>query len=174
MRTLSSTTSTETAKPITRPIHLVEIVTNTVTYRWSSSNDVTYNSATYTGNGVSVSALRNLAGGGQEGQITLPNIDGAAAALVLSADIADKACRIYELSGDGPYSVGDAVLLFEGVCDCASDINDERVTIDITSAARNMEQTPRILWNLFCHHMPAAGTVIAWAGERYTLEPRSG
>lgn len=174
MRTLSTYTTTEIAKAITRPIHLVELVTDATTYRWSSSGDVPYASVTWTGNGVSVEDLRNLAGGGQEGRISLPNIDGAAAALVLGTGIADRVLRIYELAGDGPYTAGDAALLFDGVCDAATSIDDERVTIDITSAARNMEQSPRILWNLFCNHMPAPGTVIPWAGERYALEPRSG
>lgn len=174
MRTLSSNTATETARPITRPMHLVHIVTDTVTYRWCSSNTVTFDGQTWTGNGVAVTALRNLAGGGMEGQISLPNIDGAGAAVALNNDLIDKACRIYELYGDGPYNVADAVVIFDGVCDAASDIGDERVIIDITSAARNRELSPRMLWNLFCNHMPAPGTVIAWAGERYTLEPRDG
>lgn len=169
MRTLSTTTNTEVSKTITRPILLVEI-SFPIAYRWATLGDVTWNGYTWTSNGVRVEDIRNLAGGGVEGRISIPNHDNAASALVLGNSIADTPCVIWHLYGDGPYAVADAVELFRGVLDGA-EIGLDRVSIGLTSTGRVNEVSPRLfIAPPICNKLPPRGTVLAWAGERYTLE----
>lgn len=171
MRDLTAATGTEIARGITRPRYLIELVMENVTYRWSSGSEATWNGQLWTQNGAQVDDLRAVAGGAQEGRISLPNHDNAASALVLSDGINGRACRIWQIYGDGPFATDDAVLLFEGVCDGA-ELAIERVSIDLTSAGRVNELSPRLYWDMACTHIPPAGTVISWGGEHYRLERR--
>ena len=171
MRTLTAATKTEIERDITRPIYLVELVMATVTYRLSTGPAVSWNGSTWSQSGAQVDDLRAVSGGAQEGRISLPNHDNAASALVLSDGVAGRACRIWQLYGDGPYATNDAVLLFDGECDGA-DLTIERVSIDLTSSGRIRELSPRLYWEHFCKHIPPAGTVISWGGEHYRLERR--
>lgn len=173
MRTLSTAAAADVVKPITTPFHLVELVMASATYRWSTRGTVSWDSQTWTEAGVMVEGLRNLVGGGMEGAISITNTDNAASALVLADGVADRECRVWQLNGAGPYVLADAVKLFDGVCDGA-DIGLDRVRIDIITAKRVRETAPRIYFEAFCAHMPAAGTVLAWGGEHYTLENRNG
>lgn len=174
MRTLSTTTDTETAKAITRPIELIELVLASGTYRWSSAGDVSFNGYTWSESGAQVDHLQSLAGGAQQGIISLSNTDNAASALVLADGVADAPITLYQLYGDGPYAADDAVELFSGVCDGAPQIGLDRVQISITSAGRAREFAPRIYFEQFCNWIPPAGKVISWGGEHYRLERRDG
>lgn len=173
MRALSGATLSEIVKPITRPINLIEIVFAAVTYRLSTGPTVTWNAQTWIASGAKVENLQSLVGGAMDGRISLPNTDNAASALVLVDGVADRVCRIYQLYGDGPYSVGDEIKLFEGVCDNA-EIDLDRVVINITTERRLSETAPRIYFEAFCTRLPPAGTVISWGGEHYRLEARDG
>ena len=172
MRTLSTTTNTEVAKPITVPIYLIELVLS-ITYRFSTRGAITWNGFTWVQSGAKVDTLRTTPGGSQEGAISLQNFDNGASSFVLVDGIGDKPCRIWALYGEGPYLVGDAVQLFEGVCDSA-ELNLDRVVIRVASAGRLREQSPRLYWDQPCNFIPAPGRVFAWGGERYTLEARDG
>ncbi len=172
MRDLSETTQAETEKAITSPFYLVEIVMATVTLRLSSSGETAWNGETWAQAGVQVDDLRQVAGGEMEGSISLPNTDLAASALVLADGINDRPCRIRKLYGAGPHAPEDAVLLFDGVCDGAPSLSIQRISIEITTRGRINELSPRLRWELFCNHIPPAGTVIPWGGEHFRLEPR--
>ncbi|MGE0289691.1 MAG: hypothetical protein AB7I42_25625 [Bradyrhizobium sp.] len=172
MRTLTEKTQTDTSGQITRPFYLIELVMASATYRWSSRQTVDWNSQTWTQNGVQVDELRDLAGGAQEGRISLPNHDRAASALVLAERINGRPIRIWQLYGDAPHAIDDAVALFDGYCDGAPNVAASRVSIEITSAGMENEDAPRLRWELFSSHIPPSGTVISWGGEHYRLERR--
>jgi|GEM_PF-2500812 len=175
MRTLSLNLQTEVARDITTPFAVVEITTNAATVlRFSSRETVTWNAVTWTESGIKVDSLRDLPGGAQEGRLVFQNFDNAASALVLTDGITDAPVKVYLLYGAGPtFAAGDGVQIFEGVCD-ASDVQLERVTIDITSAGRLRETSPRLYYTSFCHYMPPAGRVLSWGGEHFELISRNG
>lgn len=174
MRELTEYMDAEIARPITRPLNLIEILLPSVTLRWSTGRTVEWDGDTWTDAGVTLEALRALAGGAMEGMISVRNTELAASGLVLVDGVNDRPCRIWELSGPGPFDPADAVMTFEGVCDGTPDISIERVRIAITSASRVREMSPRIYFEQFCNHIPPAGTVISWGGEHYRLEARGG
>lgn len=158
--------------PITVPFWLVELEMATATYRWSSRHELDWNGHTWAQSGVQVDTLRDLAGGAQEGTISLPNHDRAASALVLAERINGRPVRIWKLYGQPPYAVGDAILKFSGVADGTPNVAAPRVSIEINGVGLDNQEAPRLLWDLFSNHIPPAGSVISWAGEHFLLERR--
>ncbi|WP_347278609.1 hypothetical protein [Plasticicumulans sp.] len=168
MRTLSGTTAAALAGPITRPLLLIELSLSPV-QRWSTGGAVTWNGYAWSESGARVEDLSELPGAAVEGRISAPNADGALGALLLAQGATDLPCRIWALYGDGPYALGDAVLLFDGVTDGAE--HGLRVTIGLITAARRRLTAPRLRCAPpLCNRLPPAGTVLAWNGERYVLE----
>lgn len=174
MRDLTPNQQAETQKASTEPFHLVELQTPTATYRWSSRATAVWRGQEWTGGVVRVDGLAALAGGSAEARISLSNSDNAASALALVDNINDSPCRIYQLYGAAPHADADAALVFAGVVDGVPRIGTARVTIDLLTAGRAMEMSPRLYFELFCSSLPPAGTVISWAGEHYRLEARNG
>ncbi len=171
MRALSGPTAAALAGPITRPILLIELSLAPV-QRWSTGGPVTWDGYTWSESGARVEELRELPGAAVEGRISAPNADGALGTLLLSQGATDVPCRIWALYGDGPYALGDAVLLFGGVTDGAE--HGLRVTLDLITAARRRLTAPRLRCAPpLCNHLPPSGTVVSWNGERYALEGRA-
>lgn len=169
MRTISTRNDTEVAKKITKPFYIMDLVL-TITYRWSTLGSVLWNGQTYTPNGLRVMEINDIPGGSKEGRFSLPNHDNAASALALGEDLNDKTCRIWKLYGDEPYAVDDAISVFDGVLDGSSSIKSNEVIFGFTSEGRLREMSPRIhIAPPLFNHLPARGTVLAWAGERFEL-----
>lgn len=158
---------------VTAPFMVVELVTPSVTYRWSTGPTIDWQGATWNGIGIEVENLRPVLGGGLEGTISLPNSDGAASAIVLGQRLSDCQVRIWKLYTGAPTDPDDGLALFEGVVD-GQEIVGERARIDIVTEGRERELSPRLYFDAFCSHIPPAGTVVSWEGEHYKLEGRNG
>jgi len=168
-RTLPANTDTATQAAITTPIYLVRINLSTGDVRHSSRGDVTYNGYSWSGTGIRVENLTPTKGGGMSGAISIPNTDLAWSAIVLNNDIRGRDIDISMVYSETP-SVGDAVMVFSGVMDSVPVI-DTRVVINIVSEGIGTAFSPRLFCAPpLCNHMPAAGTIIEWSGERYVLE----
>lgn len=173
MLTLSSTTATEVAKSSTQPFYIVELLFSTP-LRLSSGPTCSWNSQTWTANGVGVRDILQLDGGGQKAVIRLPNTDNSASALVMSDGIVDVGCNIWQLYGAGPYAVGDAVQIFSGVIDSVDEMTLSSVLMQAVSDSARREKSPRIYFDHICRYLPPAGRVLAWNGQYFKLETRNG
>ena len=168
-RTLPSNTDTATQAAITTPIYLVRLNLQSGDVRYSTRGDISYNGYTWLGNGVRIENLSPTKSGGVSGSISIPNTDLAWSAIVLGNDIRGRDVDIRMVYSDTP-SNNDAVMVFSGVMD-AVPVIDTRVVINVISEGIGTAFSPRLFCAPpLCNHMPAAGTVIEWSGERYVLE----
>ena len=168
MRTLSTTTSTEVAKVITQPFY-VAYLGFPAPVRLSTRGAVTWNSQTWLEEDLKIQALSTSKGAILSGALRIANHTNTYSSLILNNGVANRICKIWALYGAGPYSAGDAVLLFDGVMDGA-DIG-VYVKIQITSQSLRTSFVPRFTCAppVF-NHMPPRGTVITWQNEQFILE----
>ena len=83
MRTVDGSILREAARPLTAPLYLIEFQAVSVTYRWSTRGDVEWMGWDWTPTGVVVESLRTIAGGAQEGTLSLPNTDNSMSGIVM-------------------------------------------------------------------------------------------
>jgi hypothetical protein len=167
-RALTSLITTEIARTVTAPFHLIKIDFPTVA-RLSTGATVAYGGYTWTGGTATLDDLRALPGGALEGSLSISNTNDSIGATVLATDLSDTAVTIWALYGAGPFVSGDALQVFTGVLDGA-DLTPTRVRLGIVSAGRRRLTGPRLYCQPpTCNHMPPPGTRIVWGGDVYIL-----
>ena len=168
MKTLSSQAVAASTATVIRERYLVEIMTP-APMRLSTLGDVVWRGQNWSGNGVLVSKIQELAGGGQSASLTLPDADSLFTALVLSADIRGIAVEIFRLYGDAPFVEADAIQMFSGITD-GCEIGGERVTIGLSTAGRARANAPRRYWAApLANHIPPPGETLRWGGSELLL-----
>lgn len=168
MRALAAQALVEIARAITRPRYLLRIDWTTTLYL-STRGTVVYDGQTWTGGTLTLERLAALPGAGLEGEISLTAADGTGAALALGGEISDVSFVLSMLYGDGPWAAGEAVVLAEGVLDGA-EITATRVRFGLAAEGRRRAAGPRVYCSPpLMRHLPAPGSVLTWAGERYEL-----
>lgn len=162
-RPISSTTDTEIAKTVTRPLFLVYLGFN-VPVRLSSREQITYASVLWS------AASFTLQMGAGEWRLEVFNEALLLGQTVLTQGTSGRIARVYQLYGNGPYADDDGELLLDGEMGEAV-IADGVVRIALKRRAP--QRTPR----LFCvpptfNHIPPEGTIIRTATGTTELEPK--
>lgn len=172
MRTLDSALSTAFGYTVQRPAWLVQIAWDATTWRWSSYDNVTWASNSWTKNHIDLSRLKfdDL---DPKGSMILGNADDAVAAQLLTDGIAGRQIDIYgydagAVSG-GSLGADVPVHLISGVGGKAS-ISAELITIDVRSL-HELSTTPRdrVSAPTFTY-LIAAGTRLTINGQTYVLD----
>jgi hypothetical protein len=173
MRTLSTPTSAAASALVTQPGYLVEIGFATP-LRLSSRGTVSALGNAWTAWDVEVSGLaHDPARPATSGALTLGDQDLSLSSLVLGAE---RGCevrvwRYFAEAIDEP----DPVLVFDGVAGAVSGGSDRRVQIQLVAAENTVLFAPRrrMTRETGFSALPPAGKVIAFNGERYTLQPEA-
>ena len=170
MRTLTTDVTTAIEADGTAPRYLVQLSYDPVIYL-STRETVTWNGQSWTGaTGVEVTSLNTGDGGSKTASISLPNHDSAYGALVLGDGIRDIAVNIYQLYGNAPFAIDDAVHLFAGEIESVPSI-DDYVEMSLKSSGASVAYTPRVRLAAFIgDDMPVPGTRIQWNGDTLILE----
>jgi len=187
-RTLSATTTANTAKVITKPYWLVYIGFGTPLYYSSGPNSVWSDfledeggeyyvdlvgeryadpgALTFTPNDMVVSLSPDHA----TGTLKIQNTDYVFGQAVATADgISDTPIKIYEAHGTGDVLTADIELLFDGVGD--SDSGSTRwITVSLKPSSGE-QQYPfiRCTKEVGFNYLPPDGTTFSWEGEQLTL-----
>lgn len=176
MRTLTSAVNTAVTGPVTAPGYFVEILFSTP-LRFSSRGTITWNGNTWLAwdvrpAGLSADSDQSTAAG----NITLGNSDFSLGIVVLAQGIVDRAINIWKFYGESP-ATADPVQVFAGVgAEVTLDPTKGIVTIGLQQAGGRSAYSPRryITAEQGFSFLPAAGQVIPWNGEIYTLQPAVG
>lgn len=175
-RTISPAFTASIAAPVTVPGYLIEIAFATP-FRLCTRATITWAGLTWSRWGAE---LRSLVTDGSQsaisGSIILENTDNTLSTLILAEGVADRKISIWEIYGETP-GIFDVLFLIQGVGDGSGiDINDGKVEISIMQSGGATLYTPRryVTREEGFQAIPARGTIIAWAGERYVLEGERG
>lgn len=173
MRTPSSATATEIAKPVTAPRFFVEFLFSPTPWRITSGGvAVPWSGNTWTPWRIAIAGFGiDGANSGQSGTITVGDEDGTATGFINGQGIADRGVNVWAYWGEAP-GTSDPIQVFAGVMDSAE------WTADLRSVAIKCEQgnagtmyAPRFYMtpdNGF-DDMPAPGTMFSFNGETYEL-----
>ncbi len=161
----------ELAKTVgARPGYLVELGFDTVLRMTSFESSVTWNSQTWTAEGISVSGIKHEGRSGQTARITLPDGAGAYFAVIRADGLDDRTAKIWSVHG-GPasYDPSDPIQLFDGYMDGAPELG-ERVVINLTTQGNRVQWTPnmRIEPGVF-NWLPPPGSRYSWNGSTWTI-----
>ena len=171
-RTITAALTTEVGRDVTAPGYFVEVAFATP-LRLSSRGTMSWAGNTWTTWDVRVRGLATESGGSTSGgSIVLANGDYTISALVLGEGVANRAVKMWKFYGDSALTTSDPVQIFSGVADDAEiDPTRATVTLQLVQANASALFSPRlyITPETGFSYVPASGTVIDWAGERYVL-----
>lgn len=172
MRTPSTGTAAEIAKPVTAPRFFVEMLFSTPWRITSGGVDITWSGNLWSAYNVRISGFGiDGAQSGQSGTITLGDTDGTATGFINGQGIADRAVNVWAYWGEAP-GAADPVYLFSGVMDSAEwSADGKAVSIKCEQGNAATLYSPRFYLtpdNGF-DDMPPPGTLISWNGETFEL-----
>lgn len=152
----------------------------------STNGDRVVGDVLYVGGDVGLSAMQDWSGA----TVTLMP-SASRAAWMLSGEWRGLACDIYLLPGasfdiqveldywDDDYAYqgeafADPILLMPGRLDSARISGNGRVEFGVVHRSRTAKWSPSFrIGPPWCNHLPRAGEVIEWAGERFIVEARA-
>jgi hypothetical protein len=188
MRILSTSITTAIGASVTAPGYLVQIDATDGTLRYCTRGTVDYQGSAWIG-GADVESQ------GAEWSVGLPNHESAASALALSDDLNQARVRIwYWVEGggnvaalvddashalliDGTHGLiiesdADAVLLFDGSVNAASEIGLARVRFSLSAGGLGSRYQPSdVIAPPTFNHLIQPGTRVVWGENTYHLEP---
>lgn len=169
-RSVSSPTSTAAAGPVTQPGYLVQIGFTSYTYRFSSRDDITWNSLSWVSNNLQVGALSEAPNGGAALSVVIGNADRAFGAACLIEAPQEKPVSVWAFY-EGAIATGDPVLIFSGVVDGPVDITEQSVTLPLSSLNTATLFIPRVRVTPAAgfNRLSPAGRVIQFGNIRYEL-----
>lgn len=173
MRTVSTPTSDAASALVTQPGYLVEIGFTTP-LRLSSRGTVSVLGNTWTAWDVQVAGVaHDAARPATSGTLTLGDQDLSISALVLGG-VAGRQLRVWRYFAEAA-DEGDPVLVFYGVAGGASGGAGRKVQIQLVAPESTVLFAPRrrMTRETGFSALPAAGKVITFNGERYSLQPEA-
>jgi hypothetical protein len=167
-RTLSTPTATATAKIITQPRYLFQAQFS-FTVRYSSGEDVSWNSLDWIAANLRVGALQEQPNGSQALTVVIGNTDLAFGAICLNEPPQDKLVDIWAFY-EGALATGDPVKIFSGAIDSCN-INESAVTLQLSPLNARTLFIPRrrITRDSGFNHLSPAGRVFPFNGVNYTI-----
>lgn len=153
----------------TRPIYLIQLNHSGTVEYLSCSGAVTFNSQAYTAGGANLKAIR----GARSATLTIKQTP-ARIGEIQSSVWRGGICKIYYIPGlptDTPtYALADGILVLDGLIDTTS-AQGSSITIQAKHKFLTGVMAPILTINQICNHIPPAGSVTDWEGERVKTEP---
>lgn len=170
-RTLPGTLQARVSDDHTRPVYLVSIYFAPGTEYMSSGPQVVSGGNTYLEGAVRVGSLQWTPDGGQEGRIYLSNESNAAAALVLANSLDEVQVDVAKVYLDAAGTPSDPEILVRGYAS-GFELTADEAAVDVVTARHDTALVPSRFFSeeFGFTHLPPAGKVIYWNGDRYELE----
>lgn len=154
----------------TRPVYIIRHAHSGVDEYASCSGEIVYDGQLYDAGGANVTSMQDS----RQATFTLPATPDRIAQ-VKNGTWRDGDCVIYHIPGlpsdDGTYDTSEAILVLSGKIR-TSGFTNGRITVNATHTNNLNKISPRHTWDEVCPHVPAAGTEIAWEGDRLILTTR--
>lgn len=170
MKTLSAAAETAITSTVREWRTLVEI-SFTTPLRYSSGDNITWNSLSWVARPFDISAITTTTGGVGSIRLTLFNRDNALTSQFLSVNPRGKAVTVWALYGAGPWVLADGIELFSGVLDGVLEIGDS-VVIEAAATRSGVLQVPSIsvAHVTGLQRLPQPGDKFYWGGSMTSID----
>jgi len=169
-RLITSELAEEIAKGHTEPFKLVRIDFDAAPQYLSEGGTVEFEGNTYVGGGVQVGTFVWTPDLTQVGTVELLNELNAATAIILNNQVLDTPVTIYETYRTDT-GFAEPTVIVKGVLDSPT-ITPTSSTLRVLASTSLSNIVPRRYHTVDegFNHLPIAGSVISWGGEKFVLE----
>lgn len=148
----------------TWPIVLVELNYGSPIEYLSCSGSVTYDGDSYTEGGAELRRVE----GGRAAEIAI-RLNTSRVNLVETSGWINGTCKIYYIPGipgETPtYTTADSFTLVDGLIDAVA-MEDDRILVRVINKYLKGQLSPALHISTICNHIPGAGSVTEWEGEK--------
>ena len=169
---LTAAQQTEIAANVRKPRYLVEIKIGASTLRFSTGDDITWDTFDWVKSGVEVSDIRMGKGAIQYCKITLINEQEAYSDLVITTGFLFRSVRIWQVYGVAPYASDDPILKFTGEIVKIPTMG-ALIIFECTTKYGTTRKIPTItLGPPHIRHLPFPGQKFTIGNEIFTVEDK--
>lgn len=172
-RAISSALQVELSKPVTRVGYLVELSTSPV-LRWCDVGTVNWNGFVWVAYDLQLSGLGGSAERAGNVSLTVQNLDNAAAASLIDADMSSVICDVYQIA-PAATAVEDVVHIGRYMLgDMEIEVDSLKAELVPENSLQDFSPRRRIDPSFGFKFALPEGTQIVWENEIYVVEPSDG